>query len=110
MAKTLNPTPQQLRHWAVQLRQLALPIQAAAAQQDWEALQRSDAALRDWLAGHKAYLRLPPLAAEVAQVKAMYRAAMQALNTATQSLRQEMDSFNAQQERALAYQFAMTLE
>ncbi|EEX41166.1 LafD [Vibrio furnissii CIP 102972] len=78
--------------------------------QDWSALARYDSELRELLQYHKPFLRDPQLAPQIAKAKAAHQAALAALKAATAELESDMVQVSAQQERALAYQLAMTME
>lgn len=103
MANRHKVSPERFRH-------LAQRIRIAAKLEDWRALQRSDNELRELLHSHKPFLRDPLLASAVAEVKHEHQVAVTRLQAATKTLESEMETVNAQQERALAYQLAMTME
>jgi len=103
LASTHKVSPERFRH-------LSKLMQIATKTEDWHALKRYDLQLRELLTSHKAYLSDPQLAPEIARAKAIHQEAFDALEKATGELRQEMNKVNAQQERAMAYQLAMTME
>lgn len=96
-------SPERFRH----LSQLIL---IATKMADWQALERHDLQLRELLVSHKPYLNDPKLAPEIQRARQVHDNALKALAKATSELKQEMELVNAQQERAVAYQFAMTME
>ncbi|XAW88909.1 LafD [Vibrio sp. CDRSL-10 TSBA] len=96
-------SPERFRH-------LAQRIKIAAKLEDWRALARCDSELRELLHSHKPFLNESSLADVINEVKSEHQLAFHALQTATKALESEMETVNAQQERALAYQLAMTME
>ena len=98
-----NVSPERLRH-------LSKRIHIATKTADWQALNRYDLQLRELLISHKPFLKDPKLAPEIQRAKAMHAAAFTELERATSELKQEMNMVNDQQERAMTYQLAMTME
>ncbi|WP_435248327.1 LafD [Vibrio sp. nBUS_14] len=91
-------------------RHLSKQIQDATQNAEWQALKHYDLQLREWLIKHEACLKDPKFAAEIQHVKAVHARAFTALEKATRELEKEMNMANDQQERAMAYQLAMTME
>lgn len=91
-------------------RHLAEVMNIAAKSADWQALTHYDLQLRELLRNHKSCLKDSTFNAEIQRVKAIHAAAFALLQTATNELEQEMNTVNDQQERAMAYQLAMTME
>ncbi|MDG2609904.1 LafD [Vibrio parahaemolyticus] len=94
----------------VRFRHLSKLIQIATKTADWRALKRYDLQLRELLISHKPFLKDPKLAPEIQRAKAVHASAFTTLEKATNELEQEMSSVSNQQERAMAYQLAMTME
>lgn len=103
MVNTHKVSPERFRH-------LSQRITIATKLQDWSALARYDSELRELLQYHKPFLRDPQLAPQIVKAKAAHQAALAALKAATAELESDMVQVSAQQERALAYQLAMTME
>ncbi|HHJ3199086.1 TPA: LafD [Vibrio parahaemolyticus] len=103
MDKKHKVSPERFRH----LSQL---IQFATKTADWHALKRHDLQLRELLISHKPFLKDPKLAPEIQRAKSVHADAFAALEKATGELKKEMNMANDQQERAMAYQLAMTME
>ncbi|MEC7940397.1 MAG: LafD [Pseudomonadota bacterium] len=91
-------------------RHLSKRIQIATNTADWQALNRYDLQLRELLISHKPFLKDPKLAPEIQRAKAVHAAAFAVLAKATSELQQTMSMVNDQQERAMTYQLAMTME
>ncbi|AGV19079.1 MULTISPECIES: hypothetical protein [Vibrio] len=96
-------SPERFRH----LSQL---IQFAAKTADWHALKRYDLQLRELLISHKPFLKDPKLAPEIQRAKTVHANAFAVLEKSTNELKKEMNMVNDHQERAMAYQLAMTME
>jgi len=96
-------SPERFRH-------LSKLIQIATKTADWQALKRYDLQLRELLISHKPFLKDPKLAPEIQRAKSVHVTAFAALEKATSELEKEMNMVNDQQERAMAYQLAMTME
>ncbi|MDF2152608.1 LafD [Vibrio sp. CAU 1672] len=103
MVSKHKASPEQFRH-------LAQLIQAATQTADWQALKRYDLQLRELLVSHRPILKDPKLAPVIQRAKQAHAIAAQALEKATAELQQQMELVSAQQERAMAYQLAMTME
>ena len=98
-----NVSPERFRH-------LSKRIHIATKTADWQALKRLDLQLRELLFNNKSLLKNPKLAPEIQRAKAMHAAAFTELERATSELKKEMNLVNDQQERAMTYQLAMTME
>ncbi|MBY6199158.1 LafD [Vibrio hangzhouensis] len=96
-------SPERFRH-------LSKLIEIATKTEDWQALKRYDAQLRELLDTHRPYLKDPRLAPEIEHARIAHLAAFEALSIATSRLKQQLGMAGEQKERAIAYQLAMTLE
>ncbi|MCA2493582.1 LafD, partial [Vibrio sp. 2175-1] len=59
---------------------------------------------------HKPFLKDPKLAPEIQRAKTVHANAFAVLEKSTNELKKEMNMVNDHQERAMAYQLAMTME
>ncbi|ASI93950.1 LafD [Vibrio rotiferianus] len=92
------------------LSQFARKIEASGKASDWEALKDYDTKLRQLLSANPTLIRDPYFQDELQHLKSAYREAYATLGKATEQLKQEMEMVDAQQERAIAYELAMSLE
>ncbi|WP_428775190.1 LafD [Vibrio sp.] len=95
---------------ATELRRLDAQLRDTVDQQDWPQLKRCDLEIRRLLQAQRALLRHPDVVRDLLTLKQTHQAAQSALASATELLRQKMNSASEQQERNLAYQLAMTME
>lgn len=93
-----------------QLRQLATNIQQATKSQDWYALKHLDLKVRGLLLKRPECLEDVTLRTEMNHLKAVHQLALLALREAINDMQTDLDIMQAQQERAKAYQLAMTME
>ncbi|WP_394211810.1 hypothetical protein [Enterovibrio calviensis] len=103
MVNRLNVTP-------TLLNQLAQRIQQATASRDWQTLKALDIKVRELLLRHPECLKSAACAAEISQLKATHQVALLALSESLTEMETELDVMQAQNERAMAYQLAMTME
>ncbi len=96
-------SPERFRH-------MAKLLQIATKTQDWHALKRYDSQLAKLLLIHKDYMDDPRLIPEIERARQAHQEALSALEHSVSGLKQQLDLVNNQQERALAYQMAMTTE
>lgn len=92
------------------LNQFARKIEASAKASDWEALKAYDAKLRQLLSANPTLVNDPCLQEELAHLKSTHLKAFVALKNATDQLKAKMEMVDAQQERAMAYELAMSME
>jgi hypothetical protein len=92
------------------LSQFARKIEASGKASDWEALKAYDNKLRQLLSANPTLVRDPNFQDELQHLKSAYKEAYTTLGKATEQLKQEMEMAEAQQERAIAYELAMSLE
>lgn len=93
-----------------QLRHLTKCIQIATKAADWQALKCYDLQLRELLVSQKPFLKDPNFAPEVQLAQKVHTQALLALEESTNNVKRKMNTLNAHQERAIAYQLAMTME
>ncbi len=103
MVSTYKVSPERFRH-------LSNLIQISLKTKDWHRLQRHDMKLRELLSAHRSHLKDPQLAPEIENVRAIHKEAFAALEKATQELGEELCTAEAHNERAKAYELAVTLE
>lgn len=90
--------------------QLAQRIQRAAKAQDWDSLKSLDLKTRELLQKCPACLTDAAFRDVMTELKNAHQLAFQTLRDATCEMETELDLMQAQQERAKAYQLAMTME
>ncbi|KXF81079.1 hypothetical protein [Enterovibrio coralii] len=95
---------------ANQIKALSKHIHHAANAEDWDALKRLDLQVRKFLESHPEYLSSSALSQEMAQLKHVYQNAFSQLKNNIAKMEVELNDMQAQQERAKAYQMAMTME
>ncbi|GMQ45106.1 LafD [Vibrio sp. 10N] len=103
MVNTHKVSPERFRH-------LSQCMTVAAKTEDWQSLKRYDGQLRELLDTHRPFLKDPRLAPEIERARQAHLSAYEALSVATSKLKRKLDSCEAEKERALAYQLAMSLE
>ncbi|MGR5131052.1 hypothetical protein [Vibrio alfacsensis] len=91
-------------------KRLTHRIEQAVEQQDWDALKQLDMTMGNILRSYPNCLTERAFSHDIEQLKLAHRKAFFALKEATNELEQKLDSMQSQQERAQAYQFAMTME
>jgi inorganic triphosphatase YgiF len=96
-------SPERFRH-------LAKLIQISFKTKDWNSLQRHDMKLRELLASHKSQLQDPQLAPEIESLRAIHKEASAALEQAMKELGEELCTAAEHNERAKAYELAVTME
>lgn len=92
------------------LLQLAKQLQAAASDENWQAVKQLDLQLRPVLLACKNMPHTPALKAGLLQLKQSHQEAYSALTSARNQTKQYIDSATEQKERILAYQMAMEME
>ncbi|MGR5236468.1 hypothetical protein [Vibrio alfacsensis] len=92
------------------LKQLTNRIEKAAAQQDWDTLKQLDMTMGNILRNHPSCLTERAFRHDIEQLKLAHRKAFFTLKEAANELEQKLNNMQSQQERAQAYQFAMTME
>lgn len=103
MANKHKVSPERFRH-------LSKLIQISFKTKDWNSLQRHDMKLRELLANHKSQLQDPQLAPEIESLKAIHKEAFLALEQAMKELGDELSTAEEHNERAKAYELAITME
>ncbi|PKF51188.1 hypothetical protein [Enterovibrio nigricans] len=103
MVKTHSPASHQIQTLSKQIYQ-------AVATQDWQTLQQLDLQVRALLTTHPDYLSMPSLSQELAQLKRVHQNAFTKLKHSVTEMESELEGMQAKQERAKAYQMAMTME
>ncbi|MDD1781873.1 hypothetical protein LRP49_11875 [Enterovibrio sp. ZSDZ35] len=103
MVNTHNATSQHIQRLSKQIHHVALA-------QDWQALKQLDLKVRELLTQYPDCLSTPALSHDLAQLKRVHKNAVSQLAISVNKMETELAGMQAQQERAKAYQMAMTME
>ncbi|BCN25721.1 hypothetical protein [Vibrio alfacsensis] len=92
------------------LKRLTNCIEQATEQQNWDALKQLDMTMGNILRSHPNCLTERALRPDIEQLKLVHRKAFCALKKAACELEKKLENMQSEQERAQAYQLAMTME